>query len=178
MKRLHTLDRRCQQGLGGPRRKTPGKKIIAVAELPVDRPILVDVGLGDEMGRRRSTLSRSCWEAGTLQIEDRLLEFGDAILQIGPPLGQITQVRRLHVKLLLKASLGGDHGDALLDGGAVLAIEVLLETRIHGHEHPLPIGGALTRFQDEIGKNLVGNWIGMALIPDDRVSLDYTQCFV
>jgi hypothetical protein len=59
-----------------------------------------------------------------------------------------------------------------------LAIKVLLETRIHGHKHPLPIGGALTRFQDEIGKKLVGNWIGMALIPDDRVSLDYTQCFV
>jgi hypothetical protein len=39
------------------------------------------------------------------------------------------------------------------------------------------IGGALACFQDGLGKKLVGNWIGVALIPDDRVSLDYPQYF-
>jgi hypothetical protein len=118
----------------------------------MDRPILGDDGLGDEMGRRQSTISRSCWEARTLQIEDRLMEFGDVILQIGPPLGQITKVSGLDVDLVLETTLGGDHGVALLDCCVLLTVEVLLEARIHGCEQSLPIGRALASFQVGLGK--------------------------
>jgi hypothetical protein len=37
--------------------------------------------------------------------------------------------------------LGGDHGVAPFDGGALLSIQVLLEARIHGREQPESIGG-------------------------------------
>lgn len=101
----------------------------AVAIRPVDPGAPRWIG---EAGRCRTTGNRGRWGRPALQERDRVLQLGEALLQIGLPRGEGLHLCRLVVDLGLELLDVGARVVAGLRQRLGELVEVGLERRVHG----------------------------------------------